>query len=102
MGKDVHLMAQNEMEQGLLNSISVDEMWQHLEQICSWDRLSGGPGEAAAVDYVVEVLKGYGLPVQVYEFDAYLSNPVFGGVEMLGEETRSMVPPPPMSSRGSS
>jgi N-acetylated-alpha-linked acidic dipeptidase len=83
-------MSLQEMEQQLLASISVDEMWKHLEKICSWDRLSGGPGEAAAIDYVVDVLKGYGLPVQVYEFEAYLSNPIFGGVEVLSEGARAI------------
>lgn len=77
-------------ERALLERISVEEMWRHLEQICSWDRLSGGPGESDAVDYIAEVLKGYGLPVQIHEFEAYLSNPIRGALEVLGTEGRSI------------
>lgn len=76
-------MRENEVERALLASISVDEMWRHLEAICRHDRLSGGPGEAKAIDYIVGVLEGYGLPVDVHEFDAYLSNPVLGRLEVL-------------------
>lgn len=67
----------------------VNEMWRHLERICSWNRLSGGPGEARAVDYVVEVLRGYGVPVQVHSFDAYLSNPLSGELEVAGRKYRA-------------
>jgi len=79
-------MARQEWERQLLAAISADEMGTHLERICSWDRLSGGPGEAAAVDYVVDVLRGYGVPVEVHAFEAYLSNPVLGRVELLGSD----------------
>jgi len=72
------------LEQQLLCSIDGDEMFQHLERICAWDRLSGGPGEAAAIDYLAEVLKGYGLPVTIHQFDAYLSNPISGALSVDG------------------
>ena len=67
----------------------VNEMWRHLERICSWDRLSGSPGEAKAVDYVVDCLKGYGIPVEVHSFEAYLSNPISGGMEVAGRKIRA-------------
>lgn len=79
-------MTHRQWEHELLAAISADEMWKHLTRICSWDRLSGGPGEAAAIDYVVEVLRGYGLPVEVHTFEAYLSNPILGRVELIGSD----------------
>ena len=78
-----------DLEKRLLVSVSGDEMWRHLEAICQWDRLSGGPGESAAVDYLVAALKGYGLPVEVYEFDAYVSNPIEGSLTVDGRQIRA-------------
>lgn len=81
-------MGLSEQEQKLLSDISVAEMWRHLERICEWDRLSGGPGEAAAIEYVASALHSYGLPVEMYEFQAYLSNPVSGTVEIVSDGNR--------------
>lgn len=78
-------MDRKQLEQALLNEINGDEMFRHLEKICSYDRLSGSQGESDAIDYLVSVLKGWGLDVQVHEFEAYISNPIFGGVDVLGE-----------------
>lgn len=66
----------------LLDSISVDEMWKHLEKLCEWDRSTGTEGELAAVDYVRSVLESYGLPVTVHEYRAYISHPISGGLEV--------------------
>src|SRR5690606_9205979 len=66
----------------LLGSISVDEMWKHLEKLCEWDRSTGTEGELAAVDYVRSVLESYGLPVTVHEYRAYISHPIKGGLEV--------------------
>src|SRR5690606_41635486 len=60
-------------------------MWRHMEYLCQIDRTSGTEGEHQAVDYVVETLKKYGLPVEVYEFDAYLSYPVSATLETVSE-----------------
>lgn len=66
----------------LLSSISVEEMWTHLVKLCEWDRSTGSPGEAAAVDYISKVLEGYGLPVTVHEYDAYISHPISGALSV--------------------
>ena len=77
----------NDLKPLLLDSISGDEMWKHLEQLCQWDRTSGTEGEYAAVDYVKGVLESYGLPVIVHEYRAYLSYPESGAltIEAAGE-----------------
>lgn len=71
----------------LVESISADHMWQHLEKLVEWDRTSGTQGEYEAVDYVKSVLESYGLPVKIHEYRAYLSYPVSGGlsVQLDGE-----------------
>ncbi|RUT31254.1 M28 family peptidase [Arsenicitalea aurantiaca] len=78
------------LQDKLLASISVDEMWKHLEKLCEWDRSTGTEGELAAVDYVKSVLESYGLPVTVHEYRAYISHPISGGltVEMGGETVK--------------
>lgn len=75
----------------LLGSISVDEMWKHLEKLCEWDRSTGTEGELAAVDYVRSVLESYGLPVTVHEYRAYISHPITGGLEVeIGGEKQTI------------
>lgn len=71
----------------LVDSISIDHMWQHLEKLVEWDRTSGTQGEYEAVDYVKSVLESYGLHVRVHEYRAYLSYPVSGAlsVQLDGE-----------------
>jgi N-acetylated-alpha-linked acidic dipeptidase len=66
----------------LLDSISQDEMWKHLEKLGEWDRTSGTEGEYAAVDYVTRVLEGYGLPVTVHEYRAFLCYPESGSLSI--------------------
>jgi len=65
----------NHDETALLQAVDGQTMWRHLEYLCAIDRTSGSPGEAQAVDYLVEHLRGYGCEVRVHEFDAYLSYP---------------------------
>jgi N-acetylated-alpha-linked acidic dipeptidase len=77
----------NDLSPVLLDSISGDEMWKHLEQLCQWNRTSGTEGEYAAVDYLKKVLESYDLPVTVHEYRAYLSYPESGSltIEKAGE-----------------
>lgn len=70
-----------------VDSIAIEPMWTHLEQLVKWDRTSGTEGEYAAVDYIAGVLRSYGLPVTIHEFSAYLSYPVSGALSAkLGGE----------------
>lgn len=75
----------------LIEGISADRMWEHLEKLVQWDRTSGTEGEHAAVDYIADVLRGYGLPVTMHEFQAYLSYPVQGALKVdIGDEKVDM------------
>lgn len=71
-------------------TISLEEMRRHLEYLCSFDRTSGTEGEERAVQYVIDQLKAWGVPVEVHEFQAYLSNPVAAVVEVLGNGRREL------------
>ena len=70
----------------LLDAVSGDTMWKHLERLVTWDRTSGTAGEHAAIDYVVDTLRSYGLPVTVHEYDGYLSFPEHGALTVHGAD----------------
>ena len=64
--------------------ITVTDMDEELDSIVQYDRLSGSPGENAAVDYLVRTLQAEGIPVKVDTFLAYISDPVSATVEVPG------------------
>ena len=63
-------------ELDLLGAVQIDEMWRHLEYLCTLDRTSGSPGELAAGQYLADALERYGCEVRMHQFDAYLSYPL--------------------------
>ena len=48
--------------------------------IVEHERPSGGEGENAAIDYIVETLETAGVPVEVHAFETYVSDPVSASV----------------------
>lgn len=64
--------------------ITVEAMDVELDSIVQYDRLSGSPGEIAAVDYLVRTLEGEGIQVEVDTFLAFVSDPVSATVEVPG------------------
>src|SRR5262245_6768344 len=82
----------SDLQRRLLDSISGDHMWKHLEKLCEWDRNTGSEGESAAVDYIRNVLEGYGLPVKIHEYRAYLSYPVAGGLKVVMDGREVQLP----------
>ena len=48
----------------------------HSREIVRHLRPSGSPGEFAAIDYIVSRLEAEGVPVEVHELSAYVSDPV--------------------------
>jgi len=55
-----------------------------LDSIVQYDRLSGSPGEFAAVDYLKRTLEAEGIQVAVDTFAAYISDPVSATVDVPG------------------
>lgn len=64
--------------------ITVEAMEEELDSIVQYDRLSGSPGEIAAVNYLVRTLRAEGIQVKVDTFLAYISDPVSATVEVPG------------------
>lgn len=77
----------------LLAQVSLERMWRDLEFLCGVDRTSGTAGERRAMDYIAQQLRAEGIRVDVHEFDAYLSYPREGRIEVLaGDGLPTQIP----------
>ena len=63
-----------------------ERLREHLEYLCSFDKLSGEPEAYRAVEYILDVLKKYGISCHEENLPAYLSNPVNSVLIVNGEE----------------
>lgn len=64
------------LEGKVRNDIDPDVLWGHVEYLCGiGEKFSGAPEEKQACDYIVEQVKKAGVPIEVHEFDAYISYP---------------------------
>ncbi len=68
--------------QGVQGEITAEAMDEELDSIVQYDRLSGSPGEIAAVNYLVRTLEAEGIRVTVDTFLAYVSDPISASVEV--------------------
>ncbi len=73
-------------EKALLAEVQPGELERHAREIVRHVRDGGSPGEHAAVDYVVRTLEADGIPVQVYDFRAYVSYPRSCSLRVEGAE----------------
>jgi hypothetical protein len=64
-----------ENEKKILEHISSDEAWKHVEYLSTFDKMSGTEGEKRAHEYVREKLLEYGVSFKSYEFDSLISHP---------------------------
>jgi hypothetical protein len=86
-------MMLSDREQIVLTGIDASRMWRDLEFLCALDRTSGTDGERRAMEYITGRLRDEGIPVDVYEFDAYLSYPIEGRVAVVSGEGLPQVIP---------
>ena len=63
-----------------------ERLREHLEYLCSFDKLSGEPEAYRAVEYILDVLEKSGISCHEEDFPAYLSNPVSSVLIADGEE----------------
>src|SRR5215213_5491750 len=78
-------------EQQVLESLSIDEPWKLVETFSTWVREH--PNDVnRAMDYVVERLRSFGVPVTVHEPELYLSLPGKARVEVDGKTFRAKPP----------
>lgn len=66
--------------------VSASRLQAHLERFSTLFRDTGSEAERAAADYVVEQLHGYGLEAETLWFDALISWPLEGRLEILDEQ----------------
>ncbi|MGI6075544.1 MAG: M28 family peptidase [Pyramidobacter sp.] len=69
-------------EKGLLAAVDGDRLWQDTERIASFDRRSGGSGEAQAVDFIVDRLSKSGISWNVHRYPVWLSDPLSAELTM--------------------
>ena len=70
-----------------------ERLREHLEYLCSFDKLSGEPEAYRAVEYILEVLEKSGISCHEEDFPAYLSNPATTGIRNWNrDESISGVP----------
>lgn len=74
--------AVDELIEATRAEIQVAAMNEELDSIVQHERLSGSPGEFAAVDYLRRTLEAEGIQVRVDTFMAYISDPVSASVEV--------------------
>src|SRR5919108_5297617 len=85
------------LESKLAAEVSAQTLMDHVATIAAWERESGSAGEAQAFDYIERTLKGYGLDVERWEIDAYISLPLHGELRradgaVIGGLTHSFSP----------
>jgi len=83
---------QKKLENELIQKISLEEAWKHVVWLTEngLPRMSGTPGERKAADYVQKTLEEYGLSVTISEFDAHVSIPGNGQLQVIVPEEREI------------
>lgn len=66
--------------------VTVANMEHELDSIVQYDRLSGSPGEFAAVEYLRRTLENEGVEVSVDTFSAYISDPISATLDVPGTD----------------
>lgn len=74
-------------EASFLAEVRAVELERHAREIVRHVRPSGSPGEFAAIDYIVTTLRSEAIPVELYEFSAYVSDPVRASFRIEAGET---------------
>lgn len=64
------------LEREVRSEVDKEKLWKHVVYLCGiGEKFSGTAEEKRAADYVVRSVKDCGVPIEVYEFDAFLSYP---------------------------
>jgi len=67
---------QLKLEKDIRAEIDKEKLWEHVKYLCRiGEKFSGTPESKQAVDYFVKSVHDHGVPIDVYEFDSYLSFP---------------------------
>ena len=80
-------------EREVLAEVSKERCWKHVEWFAGvGEKLSGTPENERSVDYILGVLKGYGVDAEAPDFQAWLGFPRLFDAEakVLEPETRDL------------
>ena len=78
------------LENAVLKDVSPDELWNTTAYLSGIERVSGKEGEYRSVEWLAGKLKDYGIPYDIYEFDAYLSYPIRASLRVLSPEAKEI------------
>lgn len=76
--------------QGILDEVSGDEMWKHIEWFSKVDRVAGTPGDREGFQYICDKLKSYGIRPEIYEFESYISIPLKAELRVVSPSSKSI------------
>jgi N-acetylated-alpha-linked acidic dipeptidase len=82
--------AQKSLARTILNDVSGDDMWKHIECFSKIDRVSGTVGERKALQHICDSLKSYGIEPEVYEFESYISVPLKAELMVISPTSKSV------------
>jgi len=67
---------QSQLEKDVRTEVDKEKLWKHVENLCGiGEKFSGTKESQMAVDYFVKSVQEEGVPIDVYEYDSYLSFP---------------------------
>ncbi len=74
-----------ELEEAILREISAEEMMKNLKWLAEEvpERLAGSPEDLRTAEWIKSTLESYGIHVDIYEFDALLSFPLYAELKVL-------------------
>ena len=80
----------HEKLESFFEDISIANIQNHLEYLCSFEKLSGTPEAERFTEYAVNYLRQEGIPCETLRFPAFLSDPVAAdlSVTVKGETKR--------------
>lgn len=82
----VLILAQTAPDESALRAeVSPKELERHAAEIVRHVRPSGSEGEFRAIDYIVKTLRSEAIPVELYELEGFVSDPVRASVRVEGE-----------------
>ena len=83
--------ALNDLESDVVDSVSVEEPWELLEEFADLNRVSGSAEEKQAADYITRRLDALGVSYDRHEPELYISQPHSAEITVLTNRTTTLV-----------
>ena len=79
----------SELEQTVVDAISIEEPWSLLETFSELNRISGSRDEEKAAEYITDRLDNFGVGFERYDPELYISQPNRASIEVVGKPFRT-------------